>query len=79
MAPVTDAEQAVGEVGIWLMLSTLLLGVALASVYLGMISAEYEFLSGWLVTFGYQEFALITATSAVLSFIQTYRLYTIER
>ena len=75
----TETGSAVSEVGVWVLLSTLLLGLALTSVYLSMNRVEYEFLRGWLPTFGYREFALVTATAAGLSVIQAYRFNMAER
>ena len=72
--PDTEIDPSMGVVGVWILFGLLTAGLALVSFALSIVGSEYDFLRSWLVTFGYQEFALVNAISAVISFTIIYRL-----
>lgn len=71
----TDANSSMGATGVWFLLGTITLGVALLSFYLATISTTSVFFSGWLATFGYREFAIVNAFAAFLSYATASRLH----
>lgn len=72
----TEPDPSMGVVGVWILFGLLTAGLALVSFTLSIVGGEHDLLRSWMVTFGYREFALVNAVSAVLSFSIIYRLYT---